>query len=93
MIIGYARVSTKGQEKNGDSIEAQEKNLLEKGCQEIVKDSFTGTKSDRPNFNKLIDDLKSGDTLMVTKLDRFARNTVDGLTIIKSLLDKDCRVF
>lgn len=92
MIYGYMRVSTKGQEKNGNSLEEQETRLKNEGCFEIVKDAYTGTKADRPNFRKLIDKVKYGDKLVVTKLDRFARNTIDGLTIIRQLLDKGVAV-
>jgi DNA invertase Pin-like site-specific DNA recombinase len=91
-IYGYCRVSTKGQSKDGNSLESQESILIEKGCQEVVRESFTGTKCDRPLFTELINKLQSGDTLMVTKLDRFARNTIDGLTVIKNFLDKNISV-
>ncbi|MCB2296116.1 recombinase family protein, partial [Clostridium algoriphilum] len=53
MIYGYCRVSTKGQAKNGNSLEQQENALRENGALEIYKDSFTGTKIDRPGFDKL----------------------------------------
>ena len=54
MIYGYCRVSTKGQEKNGNSLEQQEKTLKENGALKIYKESFTGTKIDRPEFDKLL---------------------------------------
>ena len=78
MIYGYARVSTKGQEKNGNSLENQIELLKENGAAEIYADSFTGTKTDRPEFKKLLTVLKEGDTLIVTKLDRFARSMMQG---------------
>ena len=74
MIYGYARVSTKGQAKDGNSLESQIELLKDNGAVEIYSDSFTGTKADRPEFSKLLQELKSGDTLIVTKLDRFARS-------------------
>lgn len=74
MIYGYARVSTKGQQKSGNSLEDQKKHLQENGCQIIVEEQYTGSTVDRPKFDKLISNLKSGDILVVTKLDRFARN-------------------
>ena len=74
MIYEYARVSTKGQAKDGNSLENQEKQLKENGATCIYIDSFTGTKTDRPQFTKLMHELKDGDTLIVTKLDRFARS-------------------
>ena len=66
VIYGYARVSTKGQARDGNSLEAQEKALLEAGVAEIYTDVFTGTKTDRPEFDKLIAKIKEGDTLVVT---------------------------
>ena len=74
MIYGYARVSTKGQAKDGNSLEAQERALKEAGANEIYIDAFTGTKTDRPEFDKLMERIEEGDTLIVTKLDRFARS-------------------
>lgn len=92
MIYGYARVSTKGQEKNGNSLEAQEKLLKENSVEKIFIDSFTGTKMDRPEFNKLMNVIKDGDTLIVTKLDRFARSVSQASELINNLIDKGVRV-
>lgn len=88
MIYGYARVSTKGQAKDGNSLDAQEKALRDNGAQTIFLESFTGTKKDRPKLNELMSLLKDGDTLIVTKLDRIARSTRDGLEIIEELIGK-----
>lgn len=88
MIYGYARVSTKGQAKDGNSLEAQEKALRDAGAKIIFKDSFTGTKASRPEFNKLLEVLESGDKLIVTKLDRFARSASQGTEVIEKLLAK-----
>ncbi|HEY5588150.1 MAG TPA: recombinase family protein [Candidatus Paceibacterota bacterium] len=86
MIIGYARVSTKGQLKEGHSIEVQTRDILDRyDGAEIRVEQYTGTTIDRPIFNKLINDLKQGDTLVVTKLDRLARNTVEGISIVQDL--------
>lgn len=92
MIYGYARVSTKGQAKDGNSLEAQEKLLREHGAIKIYKDSFTGTKTDRPQFDKLINALTAGDMLMVTKLDRFARSMTQGSELVNELLKKGIKV-
>lgn len=92
MIKGYCRVSTKGQ-LEGNGLEAQSKEILEKyNNAEIVKEAFTGTKTDRPMFNKLVEELQEGDTLVVTKLDRLARNTVEGIQIIEGLFNKGVAV-
>lgn len=88
MIYGYCRVSTKGQAKDGNSLEAQEKALRETGATKIYSDALTGTKADRPKFDKLLNELKKGDTLIVTKLDRFARNAEDAIHVIKELVNK-----
>ena len=86
MIYGYARVSTKGQQRDGNSLEAQVKALQEHGATVIYKDSFTGMKKHRPELDKLLSVLKKGDTVVVTKLDRIARSTTHGCELIKSLL-------
>lgn len=89
MIYGYCRVSTNGQAKDGNSLEAQEQALGNAGATEIYKDAFTGTKADRPQFEKLINEvLKSGDTLIVTKLDRFARSMAQGSQLVDDLIKK-----
>lgn len=91
MIYGYARVSTTGQIK-GNSFEEQEELLKNNGADIIYKESFTGTKLQRPVFDKLINELVSGDTLIVTKLDRFARNSPDACNLIRSLVDRGITV-
>ena len=91
-IYGYARVSTKGQAKDGNSLESQIETLKENGAIEIYSDSFTGTKTDRPEFNKLLEVLKAGDTLMVTKLDRFARSMTQGSELVNELIKRGIKV-
>ena len=88
MIYGYARVSTKGQDKYGNGLDVQEKQLRENGATTIYHESFTGTKKSRPKLGKLMSVLREGDTVVVTKLDRIARSTRDGLDIIDELLAK-----
>lgn len=92
MRYGYARVSTKGQATNGNSLEEQVKKLEAEGCEVIYKESFTGTKTDRPQFQELLSVLKEGDTLVVTKLDRFARSMSQGSELVNELIDKGVRV-
>ena len=91
MIYGYMRVSTVGQVK-GNSLEEQERILRQNGATVLYQDAFTGTKTSRPNFNKLLAILKEGDTLIITKLDRFARNTVEGINVVQHLLGRGVRV-
>ena len=93
MIYGYARVSTKGQAKDGNSLEAQEKALRESGANEIYVDAFTSTKTDRPEFDKLMDKIQKGDTLIVTKLDRFARSMTQGSELVSDLVEKGIKVY
>lgn len=92
MIYGYARVSTKGQARDGNSLEAQVKALKEAGAEMIFSDSFTGTKIDRPEFDKLKLKLCEGDKLIVTKLDRFARSAAQGSELIESLIQQGITV-
>ena len=91
MIYGYMRVSTVGQVK-GNSLEEQERILRQNGATILYQDAFTGTKTSSPNFNKLLAILKEGDTLIITKLDRFARNTVEGINVVQHLLGRGVRV-
>lgn len=89
MKFGYARVSTKGQEREGYSLEAQEEQLRRAGADEVMSESYTGTTADRPVLSELLSILKAKDTLMITKLDRLARNAIDGQKIIEELLGRD----
>lgn len=90
--IGYARVSSAKQENEGNSLEAQEKMLLDAGAQKVVSETFTGTTMDRPKLNEVLGELESGDTLLVTKLDRFARTANEGVTMIKELIARGVSV-
>ena len=88
MIYGYARVSTRGQAKDGNSLEAQENALRLVGATKIYADAFTGTKTHRPELDKLMAVMQSGDTMVVTKLDRIARSATQGIELIQMLLDR-----
>jgi len=87
MKYGYARISTSGQ-----NLDSQIQTLQKENCDEIFSEKFTGTKSGRPKFQQLLGKLNSGDTLVVTKLDRLARNTLEGIEIVESLFNKDVKV-
>lgn len=92
MIYGYCRVSSKGQLDN-NSFEQQETEILNKYENAmIIKEQFTGTTTDRPKFNELIDSLQENDILVVSKLDRLARNTVEGIEIVEKLFKKGVSV-
>lgn len=92
MIWGYARVSTVKQAKEGFSLADQTAKLKAAGAEQIVSDVYTGTKMGRPNLDKLIEQLQSGDTLIVCKLDRFARTAAEGATTIKALMERGITV-
>ena len=92
MIYGYCRVSSKGQLDN-NSLEQQEEEILNKYDNAIIiKEQYTGTTTDRPKFKELINELNKNDILVVTKLDRFARNTEEGIHLIKELFAKGVSV-
>jgi len=92
MIYGYARVSTATQGRDGNSLEDQVAALEKYGCQEIVKEAFTGKTMERPKLLKLLEDLKEGDTLVVCKLDRFARTAIEGVQTVRDLFERGVRV-
>lgn len=92
MIYGYARVSTKGQALYGNSLESQELELRQAGADKIYAEAYTGTKAHRPQLEKLLADLKAGDTVVVCKLDRVARNTRDGIEIIDKITEMGCKL-
>ena len=94
MIYGYIRVSTVKQANEGNSLEGQKKLLLDNGVSEanIYQDTYTGTKADRPQFKRLLDELKKDDTLVVTKLDRFARSMIEGSKIVSDLIERGVKV-
>lgn len=92
MQYGYARVSTVGQ-KDGNSLEEQEnaiKNVYPDA--KITVEAYTGKVVTRPEFSKLIAKLEPGDMLVVSKLDRFCRNTKEGLEIIDQLMSRDVKI-
>ena len=84
-IYGYARVSTSTQ-----SLASQKEALINHGVNKknLFSEKFTGTQTNRPAFNLLLDTVREGDTVVVTKLDRFARNTKEALSVIDVLFDK-----
>ena len=87
MKIGYARVSTFEQK-----LESQIEVLKEAGAEEVFQEKFTGTTVERPQFNLVLKKLANGDTLIVTKLDRLARNTREVLEIVQSLFNRGIKV-
>lgn len=82
-IIGYARVSTSGQD-----LELQVEKLMDYGCDKIFKEKQSGAKSDRGELSKALDYLREGDKLVVYKIDRLARSTFDLHRIARELTEK-----
>ena len=78
--FGYARVSTTDQNPA-----SQEDALTFAGVDKIFSDQFTGTKASRPELDKLLAQLRTGDTLVVTRLDRLGRSTKDLLELVTRL--------
>ena len=92
MIYGYARVSTVTQGRDGNSLEDQVAALEQYGCNEIVKEAFSGKTMDRPCFQALLNRLQAGDTLVVCKLDRFARTAIEGVQTVRELFERGIKV-
>lgn len=89
MIYGYCRVSSKSQIDN-NSLEQQKNEILNKYPHAVIYcEQHTATKVDRPVFNEVRQKLEKGDTLAVTKLDRLARNTREGLEVLQELYDEE----
>jgi DNA invertase Pin-like site-specific DNA recombinase len=83
VLIGYARVSTRDQDFDG-----QKGELEAAGCAEIYSEKESGVRSDRPELAKAIARLKEGDVLVVTRLDRLARSTRDLLNVLAQVADR-----
>lgn len=90
-IYGYARVSSKTQ-LHGNSLDEQTSTLTANGANNIITEQYTGKTTSRPKLQNLIRSLQPGDTLMVTKLDRLARNVTEGIELIKILFAKNIKV-
>jgi len=84
MKYGYARVSTDGQ-----SVDAQVRQLTKAGCKKVFREVASGAKTDRNQLRRAIGQLGAGDVLMVTRLDRLARSTRDLLNTLAAVADKE----
>jgi DNA invertase Pin-like site-specific DNA recombinase len=76
-VIGYARVSTAGQE-----LQSQIGALEAAGCAKVFSETASGVRSDRKQLAKALATLRQGDVLIVTRLDRLARSTRDLLNVL-----------
>lgn len=88
MKFGYIRVSTRKQARDGNSLEAQREALTAAGAEKIYTDAFTGAKMDRPEWDKLRAQLRRGDVLIVTRLDRLARSVSQASGLITDMIDE-----
>ena len=84
-MYGYARVSTDGQ-----SVDAQVRQLRAAGS-ENLQNTASGTKTDRAQLRRALDQLATGDVLMVTRLDRLARSPRDLLNTLATIADRKAR--
>jgi DNA invertase Pin-like site-specific DNA recombinase len=82
-LIGYARVSTDDQDA-----QLQRDALTAAGCSRIFEDKASGKNTDRPELAAVLDYLRPGDTLVVWKLDRFARSLIDLVTTVDILREQ-----
>lgn len=85
MKIGYARVSTKHQR---ESLDGQVALLKSAGCKEIYSEIVSGAKPKRPELTKLLHEIKTGDTLVITSVDRLGRSLKDLINIISDLKER-----
>lgn len=87
--FGYARVSTASQYDNY-SIEIQKEKLIKEGVKEkdIFVDVQTGTEMMRDEFTKLVEKVETGDSIIVTRMDRFSRTFSGAIPICAQLKEK-----
>ena len=88
MIYGYARVSTLGQAREGNSLETQENALRQAGAEKIFRDVYSGKPERRPQLDKLLKIINYGDTLIITRLDRIARSMIQGVQLLQTLSER-----
>jgi DNA invertase Pin-like site-specific DNA recombinase len=83
MMVGYARVSTSDQ-----SLDVQDTALRAAGAEKVFAEKLSGTTNSRPQLQAAVDFCREGDTFIVTRLDRFARSSVDLHNIVAALVAK-----
>lgn len=88
-IIGYTRVSTAKQSEQGTSLDSQENELLAAGASKVfVEKGVSGAKASRPELDKMLEYLREGDTLLVTRLDRLGRSMQHLVQLVAELKDR-----
>lgn len=83
LVFGYARVSTKGQD-----LTVQLSKLSEHGVDRVYSEKLSGKNKNRPELEKMIEQLRTGDTVVITKIDRLARNMRDFQNIVHELTER-----
>lgn len=83
-IVGYARTSTADQIAG---LDAQERDLRAQGCTKVFSEQVSATQVERPQLRAMLDYVREGDTVIVTRPDRLARSTADLLSITRTLSD------
>jgi len=85
--IGYARVSSEGQ-----NLDAQLDALQQAGCAKVFTDKMTGSRMGRPGWDRLLEYVRPGDTVVVTELSRMTRSLLDLLETSKILAARQVEV-
>ena len=87
MKIGYARVSTEEQ-----NLDRQLDSLKEAGCEKIFQEKITGTKKERPELDKLMEQLRSGDLIIISDLTRLSRSVKDLFSLVDQIEKKGANI-
>ncbi len=87
MILGYARVSTEGQ-----NLSRQLDQLTAANCERIYQEKVTGAKKERPELDKMLDNLRSGDTIIISELTRLSRSTRDLFQLVDMIEKKGANI-
>ena len=87
MIMGYCRVSTQGQD-----LLKQVEQLKSAGCEKIFQEKITGTKLERPELNRMLDQLREGDTIIICDLTRLGRSTKDLFKLVEIIEEKGANI-
>lgn len=87
MLIGYARVSTEGQNLNRqlDQLKAEQ-------CERIYQEKITGSTKERPELDKMLDNLRTGDTIIISELTRLSRSTKDLFQLVDQIEKKGANI-
>lgn len=84
MKFGYARVSTRDQ-----NLDLQVDQLQQAGCDQVLQETASGAKSERPVLRRLLEQMRTGDVLVIWKLDRLGRSLRDLVDLVNTLMEKD----